>query len=377
MNTKYLINKVGDSLLKFYCDCGSIETFMNDPIRNCVRRTEILAVLLLYLCKTKKRNEIIDLIIKNVELEKIDITLEYGYKSIDDQIGYYGAIPIAFWLIALSEYCRYSDKDNTKIQSIMTNLMDCIYQNEGNGYLRKTSINRFDVLNTNLLVGLGFWEASKIFDENSTRNVMYSALARRTIFRVITFQRYDGFFPYQSDTPRINLIYHNMVVSILKKFQLDMNDPTLSLIINRGTKAAIKSLKSNGTINWDMQEINDKNGASWAYGWLLSCINPGDLLDKVRDDVLIKCLSEDGFLSNENENWGDKFYTSWTLMALLIGYSDSISQKDIKINISSYIRYFIIMLICRIRFALIYYDYLKMRVKNYIFHTGRVPGSWR
>src|SRR3989344_205578 len=169
---------------------------MQDNLRN-KSRIEIPAALSLELFKQgeiQKAEKLLDIIIK--EQDSQGYWLEYSYEKDEEEVGYYGAIPTTFCIFALIE--GYSKTKDKKYLISAIKGCDYLYSVEKNGYFLKASINKADVINTNLMCALALIETSKAMNKKSRRNEIYISAAARTIRRSINSQHLNGAYPYTS-----------------------------------------------------------------------------------------------------------------------------------------------------------------------------------
>jgi hypothetical protein len=288
---------------------------------------------------------------------------EFGYNLEDDQYGYDGIIPACFWLISL---CLNNQLPNAITEMLRHKTANALLDSVRSGSIRKTTFNHNDVLNTSLLAAYSLVVYSDTTQQpNSYKAKIIDTYARRIVYRAMLSQHRSGAFPYQSNSRHVSVLYHYMVVALLRKFNERWDDELLDCAI----KCAQKFLEDtiiNEDINWSKDTSNDKIGAVWAHFWLAAtgCELPTyqRQLEKLQSGVMLH--GETGI--------EDPRYTAWCQLAEIIKGKNLSGPIDISNRnvVKKKIRY-ILFCIDRILFQLTTsIKKLKIKMRHFIFNTG-------
>ena len=144
---------------------------------------------------------------------------EYPYEGDGLNVGFYGAITTCFCVVGLIK--SYNETKNNKLLESAVKACDWLYQQESNGFFKKSKINRSDVLNTNILCAYSLLYCSSVLEKESSRIELYNSAANRAILRVIRSQNLNGSFPYLTGGLTVPFLYHFMTLAILKKIYND------------------------------------------------------------------------------------------------------------------------------------------------------------
>ncbi|MFH1650296.1 MAG: hypothetical protein ABIA93_07165 [Candidatus Woesearchaeota archaeon] len=129
--------------LKKLDSCGNIDTLRGKE------RIEISAGIVL----ASKDNALVrkhaDIILSKQTFE--GYWQEYSYAKEDPAVGYYGAVPTSFCIIALVKAYRTLNQDKYYHSALKAS--DYLLDQEHEGYFFKAGGNKSDVINTNLLAG--------------------------------------------------------------------------------------------------------------------------------------------------------------------------------------------------------------------------------
>ena len=282
-------------------------------------RTEILASLLVSSLYTENR-EMSDKIFEKIKYTQLPCGGfdEKFYGLEDENVGSYGAITTSFIAISCTSYIEKYYKSSTEHSDWLIKLADYIYSKESNGYFLKGTLNRSKALNTDLFMAYALSKITKKLHKQSIRRRMFEECIKRTLFRVISYQFINGSFPYQSYTFKVPFIYHIVVTSIMKYFALDLNNKVVINAYYKGVKYIEKNIYNGNLILWENANDPDKQGATWAYSFLLNIFSSKHSfhdsiisnIDKTRDCGLFKTTLD------SKKSQVDKFYSSWIMISL-------------------------------------------------------------
>ena len=147
-----------DKILTFLSNFVESPVSNHDPLRNKEFQIEYLSAYLA--ACTILKNEKIDELVREVldKGRRGHLWEEKGYHPSDEPFGHYGAVPSAYALIALS--LSFSQiKDQELKQRVLENILlacDELYGQENDGFFKKSSVNKSNVLNTNLLASMAY-----------------------------------------------------------------------------------------------------------------------------------------------------------------------------------------------------------------------------
>ncbi|NQY73153.1 MAG: hypothetical protein HRT90_00150 [Candidatus Margulisbacteria bacterium] len=261
---------------------------------------------------------------------------EKSYASEDEDVGYFGAVPTAFSVIALAAYYHLHPKERV-LKALLWGA-DYLIQHEQNGRFLKSSVNKSDVLNTNMLSGVALLAASEYFPEDSQRKIAYKNASQRAILKTIRAQLISGAFPYTDMGLQVPYLYHAMTLGLLSYvYPRFSHSSLLQQSTKRGLRFYNHIIDPDGKVKWRKEKFTDKSGASWFYGW--SLITAKTFLDQEHIQRLEGIIEDlkvpDGYLSNDNADESDLFYTAWTVFAASLSVSVQ-PQKCPFLSISSY-----------------------------------------
>tara|TARA_Y100000389_G_scaffold10797_1_gene10025 strand:+ start:8722 stop:9837 length:1116 start_codon:yes stop_codon:yes gene_type:complete len=343
----------------------NIDTVHHDSIRK-KDRIEILAALLI--AATEQDNkELSDKVfskIRELQLNSSGFDEKF-YGNHDENVGSYGAIPTSFVAIAACKYIHTYFPNNYEYNRWLLKLGDFIYSVESEGAYLKGTLNRSKALNTDLFMSYSLYVISKNLSNDSVRRRMYEEATRRTIWRIMKYQFSNGSFPYQSYTFKVPFLYHIVVTSLLKNFAISSKDEMITSVYNKAVKFINSNIFNGRDINWEKANDKDKEGAIWAYSFLLN-IYPRGESHSTLIDILEKHF-EDGFfysstLGNSDKNV-DKFYSAWVIISLDHFTYDEVENKKYKFNIFLFLNRQILNIQAL-------YRYVKQRLLNTIYNTG-------
>ena len=194
---------------------------------------------------------------------------------------------------------------------------------------------------------------------------MYEEATRRTIWRIMKYQFSNGSFPYQSYTFKVPFLYHIVVTSLLKNFAISSKDEMITSVYNKAVKFINSNIFNGRDINWEKANDKDKEGAIWAYSFLLNIYPRGESHSTLID--ILENHFEDGFfysstLGNSDKNV-DKFYSAWVIISLDHFTYDEVENKKYKFNIFLFLNRQILNIQAL-------YRYVKQRLLNTIYNTG-------
>jgi hypothetical protein len=350
-----------------------------DPIRKQPLRIENLSNLLTssIIANLLSKKEELKLVKKIISLKINNSWLEFGYKNTDETVGYRGVVTTAMALISLILFYQYRAPNNKKLFNLIIQACDALMLHESCGYVKKADINRNDVFNTNLMAALVFYFISLQLKESSNRHTQYLDAMRRIIWHTIQYQSFKGFFPYQSNTPRVSILYHNMVCGQLNFFQNVINDDLLNLVLRKSGKM-IDDLFDSKDINWEKQTLDDKTGAIWSYSWayLSKEYLSADTVKKIQSNLLLK-QNKSGWFCSDFDKRDDPFYSAWVVFALSLRiYLDSNIKKNgqnlirTKFFCNAWIRFLLLRLVHIFLFFKATFYYLLKKINHKIFFDG-------
>lgn len=343
-----------------------LKTSSYDSLRD-KHRVEILASLLISLVHSNKKNEA-DIVYEEIKNQQLfpNGYAENFYGIEDEDIGGYGAIPTSFIAIATYNYIDKYYSDSSEHLRWLFKLGDFMYSTETNGRFIKGILNRSKALNTDLFMAYSLSKLCTKLNKASVRRKMYEESIKRTLFRITSHQFIDGSFPYQSHTFKVPYLYHIIVTSLLKNFALELKDIVITHTYHNAVKYIEKNIINEKKINWSSANDKDKEGAIWAYSFLLN-IYPSDHTMHERIMSLLNKASKGGMFSTtalESDNIEiDKFYSAWVVISFDLYDDRQVSKYTSKKKIFFYIYRQFINIRCIFR-------YLRQRLLNYFFHTG-------
>lgn len=245
--------------------------------------------------------------------------LEHSYQVSDEDIGFYGAVPTSFCIVALALYYKLiqARKD---VLLMAVRAADYIYYHENKGHVRKSFVNKGDVLNTNLIAAVALSFVADVLPQGSYRCTLYRELVGRVVSRTLKFQSWRGRFPYHHNTFRTPILYQAMTVGILDVLNVQDNFPLLSWVLKAGRHALCLFWDfQRGRIVWGRANCKDKEGAVWAYSFSLLCFVGHS------NELSVKCLSRlnelnsDGlYATGDFSGTRDPFYSAWVLLGLTL-----------------------------------------------------------
>jgi len=221
----------------------------HDSLRNKFR-IEISAAIVVATDDKKLLKKHADIILKN---QTNGYWLEYSYEKSEPAVGYYGAIPTSFCIIALTKAYAVLKEESYLHAAIKA--ADYLSDKETNGYFFKAGNNKSDVVNTNLMAGISLLKVSKILPKKSRRIHIYEAACVRTIRRALTSQHWNGAYPYTSFGITVPFLYHAMTLAQLTYLASDFNDSLLNYSIKKGLNY-LKKITKNGKIDWNKRAEN-------------------------------------------------------------------------------------------------------------------------
>ncbi|MBR9677238.1 hypothetical protein GOV04_03785 [Candidatus Woesearchaeota archaeon] len=326
---------VNELTKQFIKDYSKESDKLADSFRNKPRIEIPSAFSVAYLAqkKTLDARKLLDLLLKHQYVD--GYWLEYSYEALEEPVGYYGAIPTSFCILALLKgYQSFNDK---KYLYAAIKACDYLYSKEKKGYFFKATNNKSDVINTNLLAGLALLETSKLMNQASRRKEIYKAACARAIRRALNSQKCNGAYPYTSYGLTVPFLYHSMTLALLINLSNTFNDRLLDYSIKKGLRFLKKIIKKDGSIDWQKEKFQDKSGAVWTYAFnynIFSSLGQKELVNKTLKQLNRlkgkKYLVEGDFTKQE-----DKFYTAWSLLAISLA-------KNKKLNKGGFTRYYLL-----------------------------------
>jgi len=240
---------------------------------------------------------------------------ECAYEKDEENVEYYGAIPTSFCILALVEAYKALGKQELLNAAIRGS--DYLYSQESSGYFVKQSINKTDVLNTNLICGLALLETSKVMNPKSKRREIYKAACARAIRRSLNSQHMNGAYPYTSYGLVVPFLYHSMTLALLLRLATEFQDSLLEYSLRKGISFLQGYTKLDGSIDWKKENFQDKSGACWAYAWSYNCFESLGMADlkKRTHNHLESIKGKKYFFESDFNKQEDPFYTAWCLLA--------------------------------------------------------------
>lgn len=343
-----------------------LQTSIYDNLRD-KHRVEILASLLISFVHSDKKNEA-DIVFEEIKNQKLypNGYEEKFYGIEDEDIGSYGAIPTSFIAIATYNYIDKYHSNSSKNLRWLLKLGDFIYSTESNGKFIKGTLNRSKALNTDLFMAYSLSKICKKLNKASVRRRMYEECIKRTLFRITSYQFINGSFPYQSDTFKVPYLYHIIVTSLLKNFALELKDAVIIHTYHNAVQYIEKNIINDNKIDWSSANDKDKQGAIWAYSFLLN-IYPADHSMHECIMSLLNKASKGGMFSTTAVNSDnveiDKFYSAWMVISFDLYDDRDVAKHTSKKKLFFYIYRQFINMRCIIK-------YLRQRFLNYFYHTG-------
>lgn len=338
-------------LVNFYKEEKNLIT---DPIRG-GERIEIpvgFAMVILKYNLEEYRDfakNLLDLILE--KQDPVGFWLEYSYKEKTAMHGFAGTISTCFAIFALVE--GYKKFKNEKYLESIRRASQWLYQNEKDGYFLKASLNKSDVINTNLMAGLALLKVAEILPPNDQSISFYQFAVSRALRRSISSQFYSGAYPYISFGLTTPFLYHAMSLALIGLYNQYFQKEIICFSFKKGLKYLNKIIDKQGNFLWQKANNKDKQGAIWAYAWAIVCMVLVD--DQKKTVILINHLEKlkgREFLKNGDfDEREDLFFTAWSMLVLSLIDNQKIDFS--KIGISSKIKfYFLILSIipCRIKY---------------------------
>ena len=285
-----------------------------DPIRK-KYRVEINASVVLAAKDKQLVKKHADIILQKQSKE--GFWLEYSYERDEESVGYFGAVPTSFCIMALLR--AYKTLNQSEYLNAAINACDYLYAKEKNGYFWKAAMNKSNVLNTNLLAGAALLEASKTMNQKSRRVPIYRSACIRAIKRSLNSQHANGAYPYTSFGFTIPLLYHSMTLALLINLSTEFKDSLLDYSIKKGMRYLLRFVKKSGQMDWKQEQFPEKSGACWTYAWNYAIFESLGLLKKLKATAkhLNKLKGVQFFYEGDFNKKEDPFYTSWCLLALM------------------------------------------------------------
>ncbi len=239
--------------------------------------------------------------------------LEKSYEPTEPDVGYDGAVPTCFAVLALS--C--APRSRPDAITGMVRGADYLYSIEKGGCFFKAKINRTDVLNTNLLAAVTLMRVADKLPEKSRRIELYRAAARRAVIHVCSSQRYGGAFPYKHHGWRVSFLYHAMTLALLDMLARYM-PLSRSVEVTRFWAADyLRSIWAGADFRWAWESCQDKQGASWTYAWAISSWALTEDPQLENAVATLRSLRKGYYKNVRSEPFvPDLFYTAWSLLAL-------------------------------------------------------------
>ncbi len=294
-----------------------------DPIRN-KTRVEIPAAFLAAavafdLGSDALKSTLIELVLAHQQSG--GYWLEYSYEPEEEAVGYYGAVPTCFAIISLSMAVEASPSEG--LGQAMIRGADYLYSVEQDGCFLKASINKTDVLNTNLLCAVALLAAAAQLAPTSRRAKLYPEAARRAIRRAMSAQLFSGALPYTHVGFQVPFLYHAMSTALLESCQTYYPDArSLSACLGAARRFLMRMFDDRMSVRWDLEHHPEKSRASWMYAWSVLPVSrayPARLPQLIQKIALLKT---DTYLANESSQIPDVFYTAWTLLAVSLAKRD-------------------------------------------------------
>lgn len=345
-----------------------------DPIRG-GERIEIPAGFVLAILRydlkqyTDFAQRLLDLIVQKQELT--GSWLEFPYQKQNLMKGFSGTIPTCFAVFSLVEgYKKFNKEEYFKSAR---RAVHYLYQNEKNGYFIKASLNKSDVINTNLMAGLTLLKVSEILPNNVSEINLYRFAAARALCRSISSQFFTGAFPYISFGFKVPFLYHAMSLALIGFYHQYFDKEIICFSFKKGLKYLNKIINKQGKFNWEKANNKDKQGAVWAYAWTAVCFNLVSQEKKfeLMIEKLEKAKKEKFLAQGDFDKTEDLFYTAWSLLALSLINNEKIDISK-KIGLKSKIKfYFLILLNFPQRFKYLFKIFIR-RYFNFFIDKGPV-----